>query len=500
MRTLSLALAILLLVSGVAGAQEAGSVTVGSKKFTENVILGEMVAHLARDEGADATHLRELGGTRILWNALVAGEIDVYPEYTGTIRQEILHGHDVPAEEPLDGVLAEFGVVMSAPLGFNNTYAIGVKRELAESLGLSAISDLTDHPELVIGFTNEFLDRADGWPGLQRSYELPHTDVRGLDHDLAYRGLAAGSIQIIDMYSTDAEIAYYDLVELKDDRAYFPRYDAVILYRADLVDRAPGLVERIRELDGAIPTATMIAMNARAKLDKVPESQVAGEFLAEHQDLEVESGTAGFWQRLGRTTRDHLTLVAISLSAAILIAIPLGVAAAKRERLGGAILGVTAVIQTIPSLALLVLMIPLLGIGGPPAIVALFLYSLLPIVRNTHAGLTGIPASVSESALALGLPAGVRLRRVELPMASRSILAGIKTAAVINVGTATLGALIGAGGYGQPILTGIRLDNTQLILEGAIPAALLALLVQGFFDLIDLVLVPKGLRLKGGEE
>ncbi|HYW69046.1 MAG TPA: ABC transporter permease, partial [bacterium] len=231
-----------------------------------------------------------------------------------------------------------------------------------------------------------------------------------------------------------------------------------------------------------------------------PEAEVAAAFLSEHQDLEVEADTAGFWQRLGRTTRAHLTLVAISLSAAILIAIPLGVAAAKYERLGGAILGVTAVIQTIPSLALLVLMIPLLGIGGPPAIVALFLYSLLPIVRNTHAGLTGIPVSVRESALALGLPGGVRLRRVELPMASRSILAGIKTAAVINVGTATLGALIGAGGYGQPILTGIRLDNTQLILEGAIPAALLALLVQGLFDLIDLVLVPKGLRLKGGEE
>ncbi|HYW68903.1 MAG TPA: glycine betaine ABC transporter substrate-binding protein, partial [bacterium] len=217
MRALPLALAILLLVSGVAGAQEAGPVTVGSKKFTENVILGEMVAHLARDEGADATHLRELGGTRILWNALVAGEIDVYPEYTGTIREEILHGHDVPSGAPLGSVLAEFGVSMSAPLGFNNTYAIGVRRELARSSGLATISDLRDHPELVIGFTNEFLDRADGWPGLKAHYGLEHGDVRGLDHDLAYRGLAAGSIQVIDMYSTDAEIAYYDLVELEDD-------------------------------------------------------------------------------------------------------------------------------------------------------------------------------------------------------------------------------------------------------------------------------------------
>ncbi len=499
MKTLRLAL-VLVLLAASAAAQEPATVTVGSKKFTENVILGEIVAHLARDEGLSVTHLRELGGTRILWNALVAGEIDVYPEYTGTIREEILHGVEVAADATLDSVLSKYGVAISPPLGFNNTYAIGVKRDLADSLGLRTMSDLRDHPELVFGFTNEFLDRADGWPGLQARYGLPHNEVRGLDHDLAYRGLAAGSIQVIDMYSTDAEILYYDLVELADDRSYFPVYDAVILYREDLEETAPDLVRRIRELGGAIPAETMVAMNARAKLDRVAESRVAADFLSEQQGLEAEAGTAGFWTRLARTTRDHLTLVAISLTAAILIAVPLGVAAARRERLGRAILGVTAVIQTIPSLALLVLMIPLLGIGGPPAIVALFLYSLLPVVRNTYAGLTDIPASISDSALALGLPAGTRLRRIELPMATRSILAGIKTAAVINVGTATLGALIGAGGYGQPILTGIRLDDTQLILEGAVPAALLALLVQWLFDLVEVVLVPRGLRLKSGEE
>ncbi len=499
MRALHLVVTIALLATGLATAQETVSVTVGSKKFTENVILGEVATRLALDEGLSARHLRELGGTRILWNGLVAGEIDLYAEYTGTIREEILHGVHIPPDATLEDALAEFGVAMSPPLGFNNTYAIGVKRALAESLGLRTISDLRHHPDLVIGFTNEFLDRADGWPGLQDRYDLPHRDIRGLDHDLAYRGLAAGSIHVIDMYSTDAEILYYGLVELEDDLSYFPGYRAVFLYRTDMIERAPGLVRRIDELGGAISAPAMVAMNARAKLDGVAEGQVAADFLSEQQDLDVEVGTAGFWTRLGRTTLAHLTLVLISLSAAILVAVPLGIAAARNERLGRAILSVSAVIQTIPSLALLVLMIPLLGIGAPPAIVALFLYSLLPIVRNTHAGLTGIPAALKDSALALGLPAGTRLRRVELPMASRSILAGIKTAAVINVGTATLGALIGAGGYGQPILTGIRLDNTQLILEGAIPAAILALLVQGLFDLIELAIVPRGLRLKSGE-
>jgi osmoprotectant transport system permease protein len=200
--------------------------------------------------------------------------------------------------------------------------------------------------------------------------------------------------------------------------------------------------------------------------------------------------------RLISTTSEHLFLVCLSLGAAILVAIPLGIWGARNSTLGQVILSSVGIIQTIPSLALLVFMIPLLGIGGPPALVALFLYSLLPIVRNTLSGLTGLPIDVQESAHALGLPASARLRLIELPLAARSILAGIKTSAVINVGTATLGALIGAGGYGQPILTGIRLDDTSLILEGAIPAAVLALLVQWSFDFVERTLLSPGLQIK----
>jgi osmoprotectant transport system permease protein len=241
----------------------------------------------------------------------------------------------------------------------------------------------------------------------------------------------------------------------------------------------------------------MIDMNAEVKLDGVPESIVTSEFLKKNLSITTEPKEETFLTRLVHNTLQHLFLVAISLAAAILISIPLGILSHRKEKIGQAILGIVGIIQTIPSLALLVFMIPLLGIGSAPAIVALFLYSLLPIVRNTYSGLQDIPVGIRESAEALGLPSGARLRLVELPMSSRSILAGIKTSAVINVGTATLGALIGAGGYGQPILTGIRLDNIGLILEGAIPAAVLALLVQGVFDLLELIVVPKGLRLKG---
>ncbi|MDX1530142.1 MAG: glycine betaine ABC transporter substrate-binding protein [Rhodothermales bacterium] len=469
------------------------TLVVGSKKFTEGVLLGEVATLLLRDAGFDAAHRDQIGGTRVLWEALRRGDIDVYPDYTGTIRQELLAGEDLPDERALRDALARYGVRMTRPLGFNNTYAIGMDRAEAERLGIETVSDLADHPDLRLGFTNEFMDRPDGWPGLQRAYGLPHRDVRGLDHDLAYRGLADGTLAATDLYSTDAEIRYHDLRVLADDRDFFPRYDAVYLYRADLPDAAVTALER---LAGRISEAEMVAMNARAKVERVPEAAVAADFLRDELGVAATVTVAGFWERLGARTAEHLGLVGLSLLAAILLAIPLGVLAAKVPGLEQGVLGVVGVIYTIPSLALLVFMIPVLGIGAVPAMVALFLYSLLPIVRNTHAGLKGIAPELRESAEALGLPPAARLRRVELPLALPAVLAGIKTAAVINIGTATLGALIGAGGYGQPILTGIRLDDTGLILEGAVPAALLALAAQGLFEVVERLVVPEGLRLK----
>jgi len=465
---------------------------IGSKKFTENVILAEILSQMTAHAGFEAEHRKELGGTRILWNALQTGEIDLYPEYTGTIVKEILADRNLPGENRLEEILKESGIGISAPLGFNNTYALGMKKNLAGKRKIRKISDLSAHTDLIFGFTNEFMDRGDGWPGLRRHYNLPQTNVRGLDHDLAYQGLDNGFIEVMDLYSTDAEIRYYDLKVLQDDLAYFPVYNAVILFRLALPEK---LISHVSRLCGKLDEEQMIRLNARAKIDKQPERLVAAGFLEKTFNIENHIEHTGFWQRLIKRTKEHLHLVIISLSAAVLLAIPLGILAARISRLEQLILGIVGIIQTIPSLALLVFMIPLLGIGGPPAILALFLYSLLPIVRNTYSGLQNIPLPVRESALALGLPASARLRRIELPMALPSIMAGIKTSAVINVGTATLGALIGAGGYGQPILTGIRLDDVKLILEGAVPAAALALTAQFLFDGLERIMVPRGLRL-----
>ncbi len=474
----------------VLAAGEPVKVTIGSKSFTESVILGDMLSHLAQHAGIEASHQKQLGGTRVVWNALLSGEIDAYPEYTGTLMQETLVKENVQTGEQLKQTLAARGLRMTRPLGFNNSYAIGMKEVLAEQLKLRRISDLRDHPELVFGFGNEFMDRADGWPGLQQRYQLPQQNVRGLDHDLAYRGIESGMLQVTDLYATDAEISYYNLRTLEDDLDYFPAYHAVILYRADLEQRAPEVVTLLNRLAGRIDAQAMRELNARVKLNGEAEAVVAAGFLEENLalDIDLQVKTAG--QRFWRHTREHLVLVGISLSAAILVAIPLGILAARYARIGQIVLGIAGIIQTIPSLALFVFLIPLLGIGGPPAVVALFLYSLLPIIRNTHAGIRGISPAIVESAQALGLPSRARLRIVELPLATGAILAGIKTSAVINVGTATLAALIGAGGYGQPILTGIRLDDTSLILQGAIPAAVLALLVQGIFELVERRLTP----------
>ncbi|MCB0282500.1 MAG: ABC transporter permease subunit [Calditrichaeota bacterium] len=481
---------ILLIILVLVFSTQASDIVVASKKFTENIILADIAGMLLKDKGFNVDHRAGLGGTRVLWNALLKSEIDLYPEYSGTISQEIFAAEKLFDFSEVLNKLDSLGIAVVGPLGFNNTYALGMLKNRSGELSISEISDLNKHPQLVLGFTNEFMDRADGWPALQRSYQLPQKNVQGLDHDLAYRGLASGALDVIDLYSTDAEILYYDLQVLKDNLNHFTEYQALYLVRKDLLQQDPAIGKTLHLLAGQINAAEMVKMNARAKIDKIPSMDVAGDFVNTHFGISVSSNKVTFRDRLIKRTLEHLLLVSLSLSAAIIIALPLGVLAVKLKRTGRIILSIAGIIQTIPSLAILVFMIPLLGIGAEPAMMALFLYSLLPIIRNTYSGIQDIPVSISESAVAIGLTRWEKLRFIELPLAARSILAGIKTASVINVGTATLGALIGAGGYGQPILTGIRLDDLGLILEGAVPAALLALAVQGIFDVLEKWVIP----------
>ncbi len=470
-------------------------VRVGSKVFTESVILGEVATLAMERAGAPAEHRRELGGTRVVWSALVRGDIDVLPEYTGTLRQEVYGGQEVPDHAALLARLATDGMRATEPLGFDDTYALGMKEERAAALDIENISDLKRHEQLRIAFSAEFTSRADGWGALQARYGLAQRDIKAMDHDLAYRALADGTVDLVDLYSTDAEIRHYGLRVLRDDLHHFPAYRAVFVYRADLEARAPAAVAALRGFAGKIDEATMIRMNAAAKIDRRPERAIAAELVGEVLGTTIVSHEESRTDRLLRATWQHVGLSAAALGLAIPLAIPLGFVAAKRRRLGRFLLGFTGIVQTLPSLALLVFLLPWLGLGAAPAIAALALYALLPIVRSTHAGVTGIAAGLRESAEVLGLPFWYRVLRIELPLAMPSILAGLQIAAVTTVGTATLGALVGAGGFGQAILTGIRLDRTDLILEGAIPAALLAVATLGLFELAERRLVPRGLRL-----
>lgn len=496
------------LVPALSSGSTAG-LKVGSKAFTENVILAELVRLGAKANDIEVFHQAEIQGTQIVFQYLVNRSLDIYPEYLGTIRYEILQDPTiVTADDVRQALRKRFGIIMSQPLCFANTYALGMLESRAAELGIRRISDLVDHPDLRYSLSQEFVEREDGWGKMSAAYGIQVPRPNGNDHALTYKQLEAGAADVIDLYSTDSKIQTLNIRVLEDDLSFFPDYAAVLLFREELQDNAPGLVNVIRSLEGKISNPQMVQLNARCEVDGLSEAEVAAEFWTRQMGQPVRAEDSSVVMNILRNTIEHLDLVRMSLVSCILVAIPLGVIAARNRWIGQAVLGTIGVLQTIPGIALLVMLIaPVEWLGGRllgrdglgasvvPVIVALFIYSLLPIVRNTYTGLSTIPGTLRESADALGMDAWSRFSRIEFPLALPSILSGIKTAAVINVGFACLGAMIGGGGYGQPIFSGVRLSDTGLILQGAVPAAVMALLVQGLFEVIEKSCVSRGLKI-----
>jgi osmoprotectant transport system permease protein len=495
-KLVSLCLASLVLIFGILVPEtaEGAVLRVGSKRFTESYLLAEIVVTIARSEGIEAVHEQGLGGTAVTYRALVDDAIDVYPEYSGTIAETILKDGSADLSR-MKTELASRNLGLSEPLGFQNTYALALTRATATKHHLLRMSDLARTPGLRFGLSHEFSGRTDGWLGLARRYGLESVKPSVIDHTLGYEALQRGSIDVADVYTTDAKIARLDLALLEDDRHFFPAYEAVLLYRADVLTRFSAFARVLERVRGALDAATMQRLNARAELDGASFTRVATDFVggSHSRSPEHRSFVAGLIDSVVRHGPRHVELVFGALLLSTLVGVPLGVLAYARRRVGVFVLGITSVVQTIPSLALFCFFIPLFGIGATPALAALFLYGLLPIVRNTHAGLASIPSDLRDAAVALGLSPRERLRHVELPLASRTVLAGIKTSAVVAVGSATIAAFIGAGGFGDPISTGLSLNDVPTILQGAIPAAALALVVQGLFALLERALVPKGL-------
>ncbi|MBK8974790.1 MAG: ABC transporter permease subunit [Planctomycetes bacterium] len=488
-------------------AQDGGRIVIGSKNFTESWILAEIVAQLVEARTDIGVERRQnLGGTKICFDALRHGEIDAYVEYTGTAWAVLLQ-EPGPVPDPYtvfarvaQRCRSEFGLQWLGPFGLDNTYAIAVRAETAERLGLRTISDLAAHAgELRAGFSVEFFDREDGWPGLRAAYGLDFASVRNLEHGLAYEAIRSGELDVVDAYATDGKLLRYPLRLLDDDRRFFPPYDAAPLFRGDTLARHPELEPVVRELALRVPDATIQELNLRVERDAWTPARAARQFLLDSGLLQTGSAApAGraptlrrdqrsflqvLWLRRVETAKlalEHLKLTLLAVLLAALVAVPMGILATRRALFRKVALAAAGVVQTIPSLALLAFMIPLpgLGLGVTSAIAALFLYAILPILRNTYTGIVEVDRDLIEAARGLGFRDRDILWRVQLPLAARTILAGIRTSTVIGIGVATLAAFIGAGGLGQPIVSGLNLNDTNLILTGAIPAALLALLAD----------------------
>lgn len=480
-------------------AAPSGEVRIGSKRFTESYILAEVMAQTAAPHLQKPPVVRQgLGNTAIVYSALRSGDIDLYAEYTGTIALEILKGVTTPdaapmTREAMNAALAPLGLGVAIPLGFNDGYALAMRAADAEKLQIRTLSDLARHTELKLGLSNEFIGRGDGWQGLAARYGFTQKPT-GLDHGLAYDAIAAKQIDVIDIYTTDAKIDHLGLRVLEDDRAYFPRYDAVVLYRLDLPTRQPQAWAALQKLEGRIDERAMIAMNARAELQGAAFDVIARDFLAGGPAADASRGFTAklLGADLGRLARQHLFLVAVSVGLAVLIGVPIAVLVFAHARTSAVVLGIAGLMQTVPSLALLAVLISLLGaIGTLPALIALTLYSLLPIMRNTVTGLAEVPAGVRQAGTALGMTPAQNLRHVLLPLALPTLLAGVRTATAIAIGTATIAAFIGAGGFGERIVTGLALNDRQLLLAGALPAAALALASELVFELIARVMTRR---------
>jgi len=513
----------LLLFAGIASAQTAREpIVVASKPFGESYLLAEMFAQLLESHGIAVERKPGLGSTEITFSALRAGAVDVYPEYTGTGLFAILHD-TLPAEtlaspqrvftHVASASASRYGVRWLPSLGFQNTYAIAVRGDTARQHNLRTLSDLARvATSLRGGFTPDFIDRSDGLAGLAGAYgeSIRPGTIRPLLPALKYEALAGGAVDVIDGYSTDGLIARHQLVVLTDDKHFFPPYEAAALLGPRAAARSD-VVSVLTLLSGRLDEPAMRTLNRRIEVDGEAVAAVAQSAL---RDLgligaaaasrgESNAGTTSFAgylfarrAALLQMAARHLWLVFIALLAAALVAIPLGLGLERARRAETSALGALGVLQTIPSIALLAFMVPLLGVGVAPAVIALWLYALYPIARATYTGVRDADPAAVEAAEALGMTGMQRLLRVRLPLAAPVIMAGIRTAAVITVGAATLAAFIGAGGLGEPIVTGLALADTRMILSGALPAAALALVVDGVLALVERRVAPAHLRAR----
>ncbi len=509
---LAVGLALLL---GAAPPAAADRLVVGSKNFAENRLLAEIFAQLVEARsGLEVERRLGLAGTQVCFEALRTGAIDVYPEYTGTGLVSLLD--EPPDPDPRRTLrrvrrvfLERWDLRWLVPLGFENAYEIAVPRRLAEAEGLTAISELAPLAgRLTAGFGYEFAGRPDGLPGLERVYGLRFAEVRRLQQAIKYQAAGSGRVQVLDVYTTDGRLLVHDLTVLEDDRALFPPYEAAALVRGATLDRLPELGAVLGLLANAFDEEMMRRLNLRLQEGGEDEAAVAADALAELGLVAAAAGPetaparrAGFaaylWRHrseLAERLLEHLALAALALALGVAVALPAGLLLERSRRLAEPFIRLVGTTQTVPSIALLAFMIPLLGVGALPAVVALWIYSLYPILRNSFSGVRDADPEAVAAARALGMTDGQILRAIRLPLAAPQIMAGVRTAGILTIGTTTLAAFIGAGGLGEPIVTGLQLADTTVILSGAVPAALLAVAADLLLGRVERWVRPRGLE------
>ena len=503
-------------VSSSLASSPQSTIVVGSKNFMENRLLAEIFAQLIEARTNVAVERRlGLAGTQVCFEALKTGAIDLYPEYTGTGLVTIL-GQETPgsSRETLNRVRAEFlarwNLWWISPLGFGNSYALALPRARAQELNLRTISDLAKvSSSMKAGLGYEFAQRADGYPGLQQQYDLEFKNIITMQQTIKYQATAMGHVDVLDVYTTDGRLAVYDFLVLEDDQHFFPPYEAAALIRGETLERLPQLGPTLALLTNSLDAELMRTLNLRIQEQGESIEQVAHDALSTLGLMNTErthvpssrTDSLGSYVWQNRSTLllrilEHIGLAGVALCLGILLAIPFGLLLERRRTFAEPVIRVIGMSQTIPSIALLAFMIPLFGVGALPAIMALWIYSIFPIVRNTYSGLRDAAPAAVEAAKALGMTEWQTLSWVRLPLAAPVIMAGVRTSAVITVGTATLAAFIGAGGLGVPIVAGLQLANTTIILSGALPAAGLALIVDGGLGLIERWVRPRGIDVK----
>ncbi|MBC7474205.1 MAG: ABC transporter permease subunit [Candidatus Sericytochromatia bacterium] len=498
-KTLMISLITLLTIFSISPAF-ADTIKIGSKKFPESQLLAEMMSILIEEKTEHKVDRKfGLGGTLICFEALRTNSIDLYPEYTGTGLTAILKDNiqindaDKVYQKVSQGFKEKYNISWLKPFGFNNTYALAISKKL----NIKNISELSSHlSELRVALSHEFINRSDGYEGLSKHYGFSFPNMKGMEHGLVYKAIESGQVDLTDAYSTDGNLIKYNLLLLKDDKKFFPPYYAAPIIRGEILKKYPEIEKVLNTLNNQINDQEIIKLNYQVEVKSESYEKVARQFLVEKKFIADNKAESKKENPIIKLTLQHIFLTIVATFFSILVGLPLGLLISRYKKLASPILSIAGVIQTIPSLAILGFMIPVFGIGTAPAIAALFLYGLLPIIRNTYTGITSVDPALKEAGKGMGMTQMQLMFKLELPLSTRIIMAGIRTATVINIGTATLAAFIGAGGLGELIVTGLTLNDNNLILSGAIPSAILALVVDFLLARLENILEPNGLKLK----